>query len=303
MTINMKNILVVGPTASGKSGFAKAVQSRAGGTIVNADSCQVYQDVPILSAQPQLKDLKQTPHALYTFIPPDHSYSVGQYLDDVHTLENTKPLTPLTFVGGTGLYLSALTKGLDVGPSSAEIRNKAHQDAKQLGHDVIHQRLQKAAPNFSVHPNNHQRLLRAYEIYLAEKQETAPPETQPKPPPLTEVYVVLLNPPADALRQKIKSRLGQMMEEGALDEIEALKRKYPNLGTSAQKIIGVKELSDYLDGKGTLADAQERIYIRTCQYAKRQRTWFRHKIAVDKVIDTAWDLADVKEVVQKITCP
>ncbi|MAP24427.1 MAG: tRNA (adenosine(37)-N6)-dimethylallyltransferase MiaA [Rickettsiales bacterium] len=288
----MNSILIVGPTASGKSGFAQQLQKKIGGTIVNADSCQVYQNVVILSAQPSITEQQQSPHALYATTPPDQNYSVGHYLDDVRRLLKTNPKQPLIFVGGTGLYLSALTKGLDVGPSSEKIRKHVQQAAQDMGMEGIYHLLKTEVPNFNVHFNNHQRLLRAYEIYLSQ-QETPVGKSQTKPAPLNNTKVILLNPPADQLRQKIKKRLGQMITEGAIQEVEFLQKKYPTLGTSAQKIIGIQELSSYLQNTLTLDKALEKIYIRTCQYAKRQRTWFRHKISIDHEINAPWTAHDI----------
>ena len=291
----MTPILIVGPTASGKSGFAQQVQKKIGGTIVNADSCQVYQDVAILSAQPSITEQQQSPHALYATTPPDQNYSVGHYLDDVTSLLQSNPKQPLIFVGGTGLYLSALTKGLDVGPSSAKIRTQAQQAAQEMGLEGIYNLLKKEIPNFNVHLNNRQRLLRTYEVYLS-RQETPVRKSQTKPAPLSKAKVILLNLPADLLRQKIKKRLGQMITKGAIQEVEFLQKKYPTLGTSAQKIIGIQELSSYLQNTLTLDEALEKIYIRTCQYAKRQRTWFRHKIPIDHEINAPWTAQDITNI-------
>lgn len=291
----MTSILIVGPTASGKSGFAQQLQRNIGGTIVNADSCQVYQDIAILSAQPSITEQQQSPHALYATTSPDQNYSVGHYLDDITSLLQSNPKQPLIFVGGTGLYLSALTKGLDVGPSSEKVRTQAQQAAQGMGLEAIYNLLKKEIPNFNVHLNNHQRLLRAYEIYLSQ-QEVPTGKSQTKPAPLNNTKAVLLNPPADLLRQKTKQRLGQMIAEGAIQEVESLQKRYPTLGSSAQKIIGIQELSSYLQNTLPLDEALEKIYIRTCQYAKRQRTWFRHKIPIDHEINAQWTAQDIANI-------
>jgi tRNA dimethylallyltransferase len=274
----IKNIFIVGPTGSGKSRLAFNLCNILKGCILNVDSCQIYNDLQILTAQPSEQEKNTVPHFLYNFHPLTKGYNVSLYMNDVNkclkTLQNS---TPKVFVGGTGLYVKALTEGFVTSSISPIYREKTHTLYKQHGISPLYEALKKKDLNFSLHHNDHQRILRAYELYLAEDDPKS--ITQIMRPLCANSFIIYVDPCADELRKIIKHRIDQMIETGALAEVKKTVPIYSSLGSTAEKIIGLKELSSYLLGELSLDEAKEKMYYRTCQYAKRQRTWFRHQIS------------------------
>jgi tRNA dimethylallyltransferase len=274
-----KPVLIAGPTASGKSGLALDIARTQGGVIVNADALQVFSGWRILTARPSVHDEDLAPHKLYGHIPFDGSYSVGDWLRDVAPLL-TGPDRPI-IVGGTGLYLTALTEGLaDIPATPAAIR--AAGDALPLHtllaalDDDTRDRLDQ---------RNRMRVQRAWEVQettgrsLAQWQQTA---TAPLLP-LDQAQAFVIDAPKDWLTPRIEHRFDQMLAQGALAEADQMRANWTPAHQSS-RAIGASDLIAHLKGELSLDDARQAAIIATRQYAKRQRTWFRARMGKWTVI-------------------
>lgn len=271
-----RHLLIAGPTASGKSALALAVAQAQGGVIVNADALQIWSCWRVLTARPSAEDEAVAEHALYGHVAPDRSYSVGDWLKDVQALMGQR----LIIVGGTGLYLTALTQGLAyVPPVQPEIR--AEGDALLRQADGLTQMVNALDPltRDRIDLRNPARVQRAWEVLhatgrgLAEWQaDTPPPLIGPK-----ESQRVLITADRDWLANRIERRFDVMMEQGALDEVRGMLLDWDPARQWA-RAIGAPELIAHLRGETDLATATELAVIATRQYAKSQRIWFRGRM-------------------------
>lgn len=274
-----KVVVIGGPTASGKSVFAYQLAQEKNGTILNGDSLQVYAGLEILTDQPSLQIQREIPHRLYGFLDPTQPYSAGMWLSqvlkeigEIHE-EGRLPIV----VGGTGLYLKTLLQGITPIPFIEPSIRHYLQTRDSSTQDILYQELQVRDPILSarIHPHDYQRTLRGLEVYygtgilLSEWQAK-------KPVPLPyEFEAILVMPPKEDIRQKIRERIEKMLTKGVLEEIAAILPLPPS--PTAMKAIGLREFGSFLEGNCSLEQAKELTFIHTCQYAKRQRTWFRHQ--------------------------
>lgn len=275
-------LLIAGPTASGKSALALRIARDHGGVIVNADASQVYDCWRIVTARPSAAEEAQTPHRLYGHVAFDAPYSTGHWLREVVPLL-AGPDRPI-IVGGTGLYFTALTEGMaDIPATPPEIRDRA--DAMTLDTMLAQLDPRTAA---GLDRRNRARVQRAWEVQTATGRPLADWQTDTPPPalPLADAVPILFDAPRDWLLDRIARRFDLMLEQGALDEVAAMRDRYDPALPSC-KAIGVPELMAHLDGALTLDEARARATISTRQFAKRQRTWFRarmkgwHKVRPD----------------------
>ncbi|WP_281967763.1 tRNA (adenosine(37)-N6)-dimethylallyltransferase MiaA [Roseovarius nanhaiticus] len=269
-------VLIAGPTASGKSALALAIAERLGGTVINADSMQVYDGWRILSARPSPEEEDRAPHALYGHVAQSDTYSVGHWLREIAPLMNgaSRPIV----TGGTGLYFTALTEGLaEIPETPAEIRSEA--DTLRLGGE-IGQMIAALDPATTarIDLQNPMRVQRAWEVQRATGRGLAAWQDGTPPPllPLQDAHALLLDADRDWLNARIARRLNAMIEDGALDEVRANMHHSPD--RQAAKVIGAPELAAYVRGETSLAAATEAAEIATRQFAKRQRTWFRARM-------------------------
>jgi tRNA dimethylallyltransferase len=281
MTIDA--VLIAGPTASGKSAAALALARAIGGIVINADSMQVYAEAPILTAQPSPDDRTRAPHALYGHVSAQEVYSVGRYAQDAAvTLAEARAQHRIPiFVGGTGLYFTALTQGLaQVPPIPADIRQEARALLEQIGVAALHARLaaQDSKTAALLRPTDPQRVLRAFEVIQATGRPLADWQQSPSPPVLQNRNLAkfVLDVPRPDLRARIAARFESMVEEGGLAEALMLKHLDPAL--TAAKLLGLRPLLDLAEGRTTRAAALEAAITATRQFAKRQITWFRHRM-------------------------
>ncbi len=276
-----KHVLICGPTASGKSGLALAIAERFGGSIVNADALQVYENWSVLTARPQTDDLAKAPHALYGHVAHDAPYSVGHWLREVS--DQLKSSGRLIIVGGTGLYLSSLLTGLSEIPSISKAVRDQGDAIRTLGNlQVFLDVLEALDPDTfaKIDQHNGMRLQRAWEV-LTETGRPLSEWQQVTTPPLiarNNAHCISVTAPVEQLNSRIKTRFNAMLDLGALEEVRSnLERGWqPDLPSS--RALGAAELMAYLTDKMTLEDAIERACIATRQYAKRQRTWFRGRM-------------------------
>lgn len=274
-------ILIAGPTASGKSALALAIAEAQGGVIVNADASQVYDCWRVLTARPSPQEEARAPHFLYGHLPYDAPYSTGHWLREVAAILKAERSV---IVGGTGLYFTALTEGL------AEIPATPPQ-IRERGDTLSLAELSTAidpATAARLDMANRARVQRAWEVFQATGRTLADWQDDTAPPLLAKgAYTgIVMDSPKDWLTPRIERRFDQMLASGGLDEARAMQDRFdPRLPSC--RAIGVTEAMGVLDGDLTHAQAVEAASIATRQYAKRQRTWFRSRMAGWKRVASA----------------
>ena len=276
-----KVILLAGPTASGKSKLAIKLAQYFDGEIINADSMQVYKEISILTSKPLSKDRKIIKHHLYGINSVNRKFSTGQWLKLVikkikEQWANKK--IPIV-VGGTGLYFKALTDGLVKIPNiSMQKRNQIRKLHKKVGQKKFFIKLSKLDPLAKklISPSDKQRSMRAYEVKKFTNKSLFEFRKETKSNFKYNVFKkIFINIPRESLSKKIEERVEKMLNEGAINEVKKFSKIKVKKDLSANKIIGVKEIQEYLKGKTTLNRASELIKQKTRQYAKRQFTWAR----------------------------
>lgn len=268
-----KPVLLAGPTASGKSSLAMEIAQKQGGVIVNADASQIYDCWRVVTARPSRAEEERLPHRLYGHVTYDGQYSAGHWLREVKTLLEgaERPI----IVGGTGLYFSALTEGLAEIPATPdEIRKRADSLTLEV---LLAQLDPQTAARIDL--NNRARVQRAWEVLQASGRSLADWQDDTPAPimPIEACSALVMDSPKDWLEPRIRQRFDQMLAQGALEEVEAMRERYdPRLPSC--KAIGVPELMGYICGDLTLEAAREQAAIATRRYAKRQRSWFRSRM-------------------------
>ena len=275
-------IVIAGPTCSGKSALATDLAERFDGTVINADSMQVYRELRILTARPSPADEARVPHALYGVRPAAEAASVawwrGQALDAMRGAEDAGRIPILC--GGTGMYLAALTQGLaDIPDPGEAARTEARGLLQELGPASLHARLLAADPATAarLQPSDSQRLARAWEVWRGTGRGLAAWLAIPAQAVAWEFAVLRLDPPRPELRQAIATRFSAMLVGGALEEVIGLAAQQLSPELPAMRACGVPELLAFLRGEITLRQAEQRAVLATGQYTKRQATWFRHQ--------------------------
>ena len=276
-------VLVAGPTCSGKSALALALAEALGGTVINADSMQVYRELRVVTARPTAADERRAPHALYgvraASEPGDAAWWRSEAIAAMRAAAQAGRV-PIV-CGGTGLYFAALTQGLaEIPHPGAAAREEARGLLRDEGSRALHARLAAADPRTAagLDPADGQRLARAWEVLvgtgrgLADWQAGVHQEGAGY-----RFHAALLDPPRAALRAAIQVRFEAMLEAGAIDEVRALLAQDLPPSLPAMRAHGVPELAAYLRGEMSLADARARTCLVTGQYTKRQATWFRHR--------------------------
>jgi tRNA dimethylallyltransferase len=276
-------VLIAGPTASGKSAAALALAEETGGVVINADSMQVYREAPILTAQPSAQDRARVPHLLYGHVSAHRLYSVGQWRDDAgRALAQARAEGRLPIiVGGTGMYFMALTEGLaDIPATPDEVREEARALLDDIGVEALHARLAERDPLTAskLRPSDPQRVLRAYEVFEATGTSLAEWQDRPAAPLLDKSRIAgfVLDMPRATLRARIAARFETMLEQGGLEEAQGLGELDP--GLPAAKLLGLRPLQALAAGRLARAEALDGAITATRQFAKRQMTWFRHRM-------------------------
>ena len=278
-------VLIAGPTASGKSALALRIARATGGTIVNADSMQVYRDLAILTARPTPEETALAPHLLFGEVDGAENFSVGRYVERAAvTLQQLSAagVRPI-LVGGTGLYFKALTEGLsDIPPVPETVRSEVRARSEDRDSASLHAELAEADPVTAarLRPTDRQRVLRALEIHAATGRPLASFHGQRTRGLLADQRMVriFLTPDRETLRRHIDARFVAMMDRGALREAAALDARQLDLALPIMRAHGVPGLLAHLHGQIRLEEAIERGQADTRAYAKRQFTWFRHQM-------------------------
>jgi tRNA dimethylallyltransferase len=269
-------VLIAGPTASGKSALAMEIAARDGRVIVNADALQVYGCWRVLTARPSAADEAALPHALYGHVGRQETYSTGRWLREVVPLLGR----PVVIVGGTGLNFAALTEGLaDIPAVPAEVRAEANARVAAEGFGGMLAELD-AATAARIDRQNGARIQRAWEVLRTTGRGLAAWQDETPAPalPLAQAEALVLRPAVDWLDARIARRFQAMIEAGALEEVRAALPDWaPRLPSS--RAIGAPELVAYLKGLTTRSEAIFAAILASRRYAKRQRTWFRSRMA------------------------
>lgn len=276
-------VLIAGPTASGKSREAMALAQKINGVVINADSMQVYRQAPILTAQPSQADQARIPHLLYGHVDVQDLYSVGRWrADALAALAQADAMQRIPiFVGGTGMYFAALTDGLaDIPPTPDAVRQEARALLQDIGVERLHARLAQRDPLTAgkLRSSDPQRVLRAYEVFEATGRPLAEWQEAPSAPVLQDkkLAAFVLDPPRPELRALIAARFEQMVGQGGLEEAAALAGLDPAL--PAAKLLGLRPLQALAAGELDRRAALDTAITATRQFAKRQMTWFRHRM-------------------------
>ncbi len=278
-------VLIAGPTASGKSALALEVAARTDGIVINADSMQVYRDLRIITARPTDAEMGRAPHRLYGHIGAEEIYSAGRWLREAETEIAAAREAGRTaiVIGGTGLYFSALLKGLSAVPEvSAEVRQQIRDLGDTKDNEALHAMLAARDPGTAaqIRVSDRQRILRALEVIEATGRGLAAWREEPGVPVLNSgaYQAIFLETDREVLGQRIDARFDTMLAEGALAEVKALQAHNLDPRMPAMKAHGVPWLIQYLNGEMALEEAAAQGKRDTRQYAKRQETWFRNQL-------------------------
>jgi tRNA dimethylallyltransferase len=280
-----KALLIAGPTASGKSALALELAERFGGTVINTDSMQVYRDLRIITARPAQEQEARAPHRLYGHIDAAVNFSAGSWVSDAAAVlaevraQNRLPI----FVGGSGLYFKALTRGLSaVPPIADDIRESVRARLARDGVEALHAELARRDPLSAerLKPRDRTRIARALEVVEATGRSLTDwhREGLPAPLPSSAFGALFLSPERDELYARIDARFDTMLKAGALDEVAALAARKLDPLLPAMKAHGVPALIRHISGEIPLDEAATIGRADTRHYAKRQFTWFRHQL-------------------------
>jgi len=274
-----KVIIIVGPTAVGKTAFAIKVAENINGEIISADSMQAYRGMDIVSQKPTASEGRRVKHHLISFLKPENEYSAAAFAESARKIIKNiikKGKTPI-IVGGSGLYVKALADGIFPSKGKDEkIRKRLGALAEKNGSALLHERLKKIDPASAakIHPNDTKRIIRALEIYELEKKTKTSLKKETKgirDEYDTKIFGLIMD--RSRLYRKIEKRVNLMFRKGIVREVKKLLRK--NLSITARQALGIKEVEGYLNKTYSLKEAKELLKKNTRRFAKRQLTWFR----------------------------
>lgn len=288
-------IVVAGPTASGKSGLALDLAAALNGEVVNADSMQVYKDMPIITACPGREDRAKVPHHLYEIYDPSVNGTVVDWLERaVFKIREIWARGGLPIaVGGTGMYIDNLINGTTPIPEAdVAIRREVRLMQQREGTPALHEKLGKADAETAARlsPNDTTRVTRAYEVWMQTGLPLSEWHKKPmvKKIPEARFKVVKICPQTVELDARCYRRFDEMIQAGAEDEVRRLLSRNLPENLPAMKALGVPEIGAYVRGECSLSEAVELGKLHTRQYAKRQRTWFANKLRADLRLDECY---------------
>lgn len=293
----IKILVIVGPTASGKTALSISCAEKFGGEIVSADSMQIYEGLDIATAKPTADEMHGIKHYMIGFLPADKTYSVadyvfdaGKYIKDIH-VRGKLPI----IVGGTGLYIDSLVNNIKFtqSPTDNELRVKLQAECEEKGSEAMLSKLRTIDPDYaaSLHPNNVKRIIRALEIYYStgENMSSALKKSISEPSQYEPVFIGINYRDRAKLYERIDKRVDLMLDKGLLKEAETY---LGNMGSTAVQAIGYKELKPYLSGEAELSQCIENLKRATRNYAKRQLTWFCRNQNINWIYPDEYDTRD-----------
>ena len=274
-------IVICGPTASGKTKLSIELAKEINGEIVSCDSMQIYKEMDIGTAKPTVQEMQGVKHYLIDFVSPDERYSVADYKKDSKKAINEiikKGKIPIV-VGGTGLYIDSLIYEIEYQEIEfdEEYRKLLESRVEKEGLQAIYEEAKKIdeVAIEKISPNDKKRILRILEIYHATGKNKTEQEIQSRKKEVEyDYHVYALNWDRQILYERINKRVDIMLENGLVQEVEKIYKKYKKFPTAMQG-LGYKEVVEYLEGKCTKNEMIEKIKMETRRYAKRQMTWFR----------------------------
>jgi len=272
----MKTVVILGPTASGKTKLSIELAQKLNGEIISADSMQVYRGMDIGTAKPSLEERQGIPHHLIDIRDPDESWTVSDFIRETQALTTkicNRGKVPI-IAGGTGLYLWALIEGFSfpITPADKELRMRLEKELLS----TLYSRLSTIDPVAAkkIHPNDKKRIIRALEVYeltgkpISELQE-------PRRLVAGSYQLIGLTLPREELYSRINQRVESMIEKGLIEEVKGLREKGYGKNPPSMQALGYKEVIDYLEGKWTKEEMIDELKKRTRNFARRQMTWFR----------------------------
>jgi len=273
-----KVVMVIGPTAVGKTALAIEIAKVLGAPILNADSRQFYRGIPIGTAQPTPEELQAVPHSFVGHLELDQLYSAGEFASDAEAWIVQHPISIV--VGGSGLYLQALLDGLDEVPRNLHVRDELNRTFAKDGLAPLVAELQSVDPKLSERMDlaNPQRVIRALEVYRSTGRPMSSYQNKTKRSRPFDVLVMGLERPKAELDQRIEMRTTAMVEAGFEEEARAV---WPLAHHNSLQTVGYREWFAHFNGELTRVEALEWIRIRTRQFAKRQMTWFKRMEGVE----------------------
>jgi tRNA dimethylallyltransferase len=278
-------VVIGGSTASGKSALAVALAREIGGVVVNADSQQLFRDLPTLTARPTPAEEAEVPHRLYGLLGPDEQASAGRWLGFVSPLVEAarSDTRPLLVTGGTGLYLEALLRGIAPVPEiPPDLRVRLRAEAEAQPAPELHARLARADATMAarLRPSDRQRVLRALEVVLGTERSLAAWQADaPSGWTCRRGSSASPGPAGGGRGARVEARLRAMLAGSAVEEVAALRERRPDLaGLPIAKVHGCREILAVLEGRLDPASAESLTAAQVRQYAKRQRTFFRHRL-------------------------
>ena len=302
-----KVILLAGPTASGKSKLAIKLAKHFQGEIINADSMQIYKEFSILTSRPSKFDIKKTKHHLYGIFSVKKHFSTGEWLVLAKKKINQcikKNKIPI-LVGGTGLYFDAIIKGISKIPQiDSKLRNNIRILHNKIGQKNFYEKLILTDPLSKniIYPTDTQRTLRAYEVKMSTNKSIHDWFMNTKSDFLDfDIRKIFINVPKYDLLKNIYLRTKLMFKKGCVEEVRNFLKLGVEKSLSANKIIGVKEIKEYLDGSMSMEEVVDIVNIRTRQYAKRQFTWSRGHMKSWKMIYASDSKILLKKAIKQIS--
>ena len=303
--MNEKIVLLYGPTATGKSSLASKLAEKIDGEIINADSIQLYKDLVILTARPDIKK-ERIKHHYYGFLDGNTNWSVGKWTNDINEILKdviNRKKVPIV-VGGTGLYFKAITDGLSPIPDiDKSIRLKIESELEKNGLEELQKRLAFIDPKASekINPNDRQRIMRALEVYEGTNKKISDFWLMKRE---KIINYKSINFRIDADREWIYKncdlRVKHMFENGAVEEVRGLLNKNYSENSPIMKAIGVDEITSFLNNDITIDRVLELIKFKTHQYAKRQITWINNQMISWNSINTQYSNKIINEIIKKL---
>lgn len=280
-----KVIVIVGPTASGKTSASIKLAKEINGEIISADSMQIYKEMNIGTAKPTFEEMQGIKHYLIDFISPDENYNVTLYKKEAEKAIDEillKGKVPI-IVGGTGLYVSTLINGIEFSEvdEDKEYRKEMEELAKEKGNEFLHLMLEKVDKDSAdnIDKNNVRRVIRALEIYKVTGKTKTQLDKESIKETKYDYKVYGIETPRDELYERINLRVDKMLEDGLVQEVKDLVSNY-NVSKTALQGLGYKEVIEYLNGRLSYEEMVEKIKQESRRYAKRQMTWFRREKSI-----------------------
>ncbi|MEH7118260.1 tRNA (adenosine(37)-N6)-dimethylallyltransferase MiaA [Neobacillus vireti] len=300
MDSKQKLLVIIGPTAVGKTNLSIEMAKRYNGEIISGDSMQIYRGMDIGTAKITTEEMQGIPHHLIDIKEPEENFSVAEFQQLVRAKINEiagRGKLPI-IVGGTGLYIQSVIYDYQFSdvPGDEVFRMELEERAKQIGNEALYTELQAVDPESAeqIHPNNVRRVIRALEIFHLTGKTMQDYQSKQQPDLLYDTALIGLTMDREMLYERINLRVDIMIEQGLLDEVKSLYQKGLREYQSIQA-IGYKEIYDYLDGNVTWDTAVSQLKQNSRRYAKRQLTWFRNKM------DVQWfDMTNVNDFAKKI---